>query len=118
MAKKKSDSSVGYVEPGMTLIVGVKEGEWKELKQYRDESILYQLGTSCFTFALSIAVTLLAGEIQNKRNYAILCIALGVGLAAGAVLICFWLIERKKKNNVIKRVEGRAKEQYGNNIDL
>lgn len=118
MAKKKSDSSVGYVEPGMTLIIGVKEGEWKEIKQYRDEGIFFQLGTSLIAFAASILLTLTTASISNANTVTILYICLGGFLSVGVLLIFLWYREKKKKNNVIKKVEGRAKEQYGNDIDL
>lgn len=118
MAKKKSDSSVGYVEPGMTLILGVKEGEWRELKQHRDEGIFYQTGTSLIAFSLSLLVSLLTAEIQNDTIRIILWVLLGLSLGVGLVLFCLWRKENKKKINVVKRVEGRAREQYGDQIDL
>lgn len=118
MAKKKSDSSVGYVEPGMTLIIGVKEGEWKEIKQYRDEGIFFQLGTSLITFAASVLLTLNTASIPNPNTVIILYICFGGSFSVGALLLFLWYREKKKKNNVIKKVEGRAKEQYGNDIDL
>ncbi len=118
MAKKKSDSSVGYVEPGMTLILGVKEGEWRELKQNRDEGIFYQSGTSFIAFSLSLLVTLLTTTIPNNTINTILWVSFGVTLGIGIVLFCLWRKENKKKINVVKRVEGRAREQYGDMIDL
>lgn len=116
--KKKADSSVGYVEPGMTLIIGVKEGEWQELKNYREESVLYQIGTSLIMFSASLFVTLLASDIQSVyRKYAIIAI-LFLSLGGGIMTLFFWYKELKKKESVITRVEGRAKEQYGDQISL
>lgn len=118
MAKKKSDSSVGYVEPGMTLILGVKEGEWRELKQYRDEGIFYQTGTSLMAFSLSLCVSLLTAIISDNTIRTILWVAFGLTLGAGLVLLWMWRKEVKHKNNVVKRVERRAIEQYGDQIVL
>lgn len=118
MAKKKSDSSVGYVEPGMTLILGVKEGEWRELKQYRDEGIFYQTGTSLIAFSLSLLVTLLTASIADDTICNVLWVAFGLTLGAGLVLLWMWRKESKHKNNVVKRVERRAIEQYGDQIGL
>lgn len=118
MTKKKSDSSVGYVEPGMTLVIGVKEGEWKELKQYRDEGIFFQLGTSLIAFSASILLAILTTNISNRIMENTLWCVLGGSFVAGLLLLFLWWKEKKKKNNVVKRVEGRAKEQYGNDIDL
>lgn len=118
MAKKKSDSSVGYVEPGMTLIIGVKEGEWKEIKQYRDEGVFFQLGTSFIAFAASVLLTLNTAYISSLNTIIILYVCFGGFLSVGVLLFFLWYREKKKKNNVVKRVEGRAKEQYGNDIDL
>jgi Na+-translocating ferredoxin:NAD+ oxidoreductase RnfA subunit len=118
MGKKKKDSSIEYVEPGTTFIIGVKEGEWKELKQYRDEGIFFQLGTSFIAFAATVLLDLITIQIKSHRLEIILWVAFGVFLGAGALLIFLWLREKKQKDNVVKRVEGRAKEQYGDNIDL
>jgi hypothetical protein len=41
-----------------------------------------------------------------------------VTLGIGIVLFWLWRKENKKKINVVKRVEGRAREQYGDMIDL
>lgn len=116
--KKKADSSVGYVEPGMTLIIGVKEGEWKELKQYREESVLYQIGTSLIMFAASLGVTILASEIKSEWIEYTLIASLFLSVGIGLTTLFFWYRELKKKISVITRVEGRAREQYGDQICL
>lgn len=113
-----SDSSVGFVEPGMSFVIGVKEGEWKELKQYREESVLYQLGTSLVTFSASIGITVYVTETESKLKIYVLIGLLFLALGIGITVLYFWFIEHKKKNNVVKKVEGRAAEQYGNAIDL
>lgn len=118
MAKKKADTSVGFVEPSMTLILGVKEGEWKELKQFRDEGIFYQTGTSFVTFAASLFITLVTAGIENKKTENILWAVFGSALGIGFLLLFIWYRENKKKSNVVKKVEGRAIEQYGSSVDL
>lgn len=116
--KKKADSSVGFVEAGMTLIIAVKEGEWKELKQYRDESVLYQIGTSLIAFSASTGIAIYLSDSEHVNKLYICCALALILLGFGIATLYFWSRERKKKNSVITRVENRVVEKYGDAIDL
>lgn len=118
MAKRQSGSSVGYVEPGTSYVIGVKEGEWKELKQYRDEGMFFQIGTSLIGFSISVLLALFTATITSHSLEIFMWVLFGGFFFLGAFLLFLWWKENKKKNNVVKKVEGRAKEQYGNEIDL
>lgn len=102
----------------MTLIIAVKEGEWKELKQYRDESILYQIGTSLIAFAASTGVAIYLSDTKDITKFYICCAIALIFLGVGIATLYFWSRERKKKNSVITRVENRVVEKYGDAIDL
>lgn len=116
--KKKADSSVGFVEAGMTLIIAVKEGEWKELKQYRDESVLYQIGTSFIAFSASTGIAIYLSDTNNSTKIFIVWALFFLFMGAGITILWFWWKEHNKKKSVVTRVENRVVEKYGEEIDL